>query len=156
MNHQMKTARASGWSALLLCYFFTAHIQVAQADGLLVEVFTDSFHLPDLGPGRTDITTIVYDLSEPKQAEQALANELRLPADPESAMKIARTYLQSHGLELARKMGDAHKSHQKAIAYGISRDPALVINHEAIFYGTTDVLEAVRQYQIWQEARVKP
>lgn len=160
MNQHIKWYRKSAWLIGWLCMLLSEPSQTAQAQTLLlVEVFTDALQGPprsDVGPGRSEITTTVYDLSAPKQAAQALANELHLPADPASAMTLARTYLQRHGLELASRVGQAQISHQKALAYGLTRYPALVINQEAIVYGSTDVLEAVRQYRSWQAARGKP
>jgi integrating conjugative element protein (TIGR03757 family) len=159
MNQHITYHRKSAWLIAWLCLLLSGPSQAVQAEGVLVEVFTDTLQGPprsDLGPGRSEITTMVYDLSAPKQAAQALVNELHLPADPASAMTLARTYLQRHGLELASRVGQAQVSHQKAIAYGLTRYPALVINQEAIVYGSTDVLEAVRQYRSWQAARGKP
>jgi integrating conjugative element protein (TIGR03757 family) len=159
MNQHITYHRKSAWLIGWLCLLLSGLSQTAQAEPLLVEVFTDALQGPppsDVGPGRSEITTTVYDLSAPQQAAQALANELRLPADPASAMTEAKTYLQRHGLELASKVGQAQISHQKALAYGLTRYPALVINQEAIVYGSTDVQEAVRQYRSWQAAKGKP
>jgi integrating conjugative element protein (TIGR03757 family) len=129
----------------------------AAGDGLTVEVFTtldrplaESTSEAD-GLGRPQLQ--VYQLDGLSQLEAALSRDL--PPEPEAARaEVLRRIAQLDRDEMAAGR-QAASGLIAALAYGIDRYSAVVINGEAVVYGLTDVNEALRHYADWRESKAK-
>lgn len=140
---------AAGLLCLLLAQDVTAN------ERLKVELFVDSRQLAgpwsSLAATHPDLDLTVYDLAAPK----VLAAQLGagLPKDPEAAKQIAQKRINDQKGQLAERLRSAYAGLSRAMALGLNRTPALVVNEEAILYGSADIDEALNRYRQWQEHR---
>lgn len=116
-----------------------------------VEVFVEH-PLAINGIPNTDIT--VFDLSR-KDAVKATAPHF--PPNPETAQTMAKAWLESsEGKTFVLNLKAAYAGHSKMIAYGVLKIPAIVFdNGKYVVYGTTDVMQAVRDYDDYIKSHKK-
>lgn len=107
-----------------------------------IEVFVE-LPLVVTGIPNTDIT--VFDLSR-KDAVKATAPHF--PPNSETAQVMAKAWLNSpEGKSYVQNMKAAYAGHSKMIVYGVLKVPAIVFDSgKFVIYGTTDVLQAVKDY----------
>ena len=95
----------------------------------------------------------IYKIDGLHQLETSLSAQL--PNDAAAAQRVA---LQRIG-QLKHNDRDALRNAAvglaKALEYRLDRYPAIVINREAVVYGTTDVELAVSRYRSWREERAR-
>lgn len=107
-----------------------------------IEVFVE-LPLVVTGIPNTDIT--VFDLSR-KDALKATAPHF--PPNPETAQIMAKAWLNSpEGKSYVQNLKAAYAGHSKMIVYGVLKVPAIVFDSgKFVIYGTTDVVQAVKDY----------
>jgi integrating conjugative element protein (TIGR03757 family) len=135
------------WPALLL-FSLNGYAEIAVTK---VEVFVEH-PLAVIGIPNTDIT--VFDLSR-KDAVKATAPHF--PPNPETAQTMAKAWLESpEGKAFVLNLKAAYAGHSKMIAYEVLKVPAIVFDKgKYVIYGTTDVMQAVRDYDDYIKSHKK-
>ena len=87
-----------------------------------------------------NIRTIYLDLPANLEAELS-AN---LPADPEAAQT---TFNQRMTPELAARLTQAHQDVADAWSMGVTKVPAVVVDHRYVVYGETDIRRALERIE---------
>jgi integrating conjugative element protein (TIGR03757 family) len=131
-----------GWVCFL--WYVLAQQSVAQNDRPITDI--DIFVAQPLMVASIPNTHItVFDLSRREILE---ANTPEFPPDPAIAETMAKTWLDSAaGKAYVRELQAAYVGHSKMITYGVLKIPAIVFDQgKFVIYGTTDVSEAVREY----------
>lgn len=85
--------------------------------------------------------TIVYELDAQARLEERLSRDL--PGEPEAAARIADERIKAGGLALQKELVRAGTGLSRAIALGIDRVPAIVVDGRWVAYGETDVAKVV-------------
>lgn len=116
-----------------------------------IEVFVE-LPLVVTGIPNTDIT--VFDLSR-KDAVKATAPHF--PPNSETAQVMAKAWLNSpEGKSYVQNLKAAYAGHSKMIVYGVLKVPAIVFDSgKFVIYGTTDVMQAVKDYDDYMLAHKK-
>ena len=118
----------------------TGTVALGAAPPVRVEVFANSaIHLTN-ADGAT-----VYLVDGLQLLEAELSQGL--PKTQAEAEKIARERMQRMGAALRTRAANAAQGITLAVAYGIDRVPAIVLDGKAIVYGVTDVARAVALYR---------
>ena len=135
------------WPALLFVSL-DAYAEIAVTK---VEVFVEH-PLAVSGIPNTDIT--VFDLSR-KDAVKATAPHF--PPNPETAQTMAKAWLESpEGKAFVLNLKAAYAGHSRMIAYEVLKVPAIVFDKgKYVIYGTTDVMQAVRDYDDYIKSHKK-
>jgi integrating conjugative element protein (TIGR03757 family) len=131
-----------GWVCFL--WYVLAQQSVAQNDRPITDI--DIFVAQPLVVASIPNTHItVFDLSRREMLE---AKSPEFPPEPLLAEKMAKTWLASEeGKKYLHELQAAYVGHSKMIAYGVLKIPAIVFDKgKFVIYGTTDVSEAVREY----------
>jgi integrating conjugative element protein (TIGR03757 family) len=116
-----------------------------------IEVFTarDRPIQPPSSDDRASLPPIeVYEIDGITRFEVGLSDEL--PADPEMAQRLIRKRLERID---ASRLDHARQSVAgliNAAEYGVDRYPAIVFDGDAVFYGVTNIDEALRHYRQWK------
>lgn len=127
----------SARTQLLRLTMLSALVLPAVATAGSVEVFT----LATLPPIAVPAGTIVYELDAQARLEERLSRDL--PGDPEAATRIADERIKAGGVALQQELVRAGTGLSRAIALGINRVPAIVIDGRWVAYGETDVAKAL-------------
>jgi len=90
----------------------------------------------------------VHVLGHIQRIEAALSD--KLSNQPVPAKRLALQRLQGMDTRTRERMQHSARGLAKAMQFGIDRAPAIVINSQAVVYGTIDVRAAIAQYQAWQ------
>lgn len=123
----------------------------AWADGLIIEVFTDSRHFATpILPRGLAVNLSTFDLSAPDRLSESLS--AGLPNDPVAAEALAAQRINANPA-LENQLKGAWQGHGLALDYGITRVPAWVFNGEAVVYGNVPLTEALGHYQRWQQGK---
>jgi len=137
---------------LLVAVLFPALLQAASPSISMpssIEVFTNGRH-PISGATSASVPVQIYDLDAPDRLEDALSADL--PPDPEQAKTIALKRLNNLGPELADMVNQAYEGVAKAMSYELTKIPAVVFDDGAsVIYGISDINEAIKLYQAWQQ-----
>jgi integrating conjugative element protein (TIGR03757 family) len=91
----------------------------------------------------------VYELDGIQHIEVQLSQGLT--ADPEESKRIVLQRIQQLDQTGRAQAQRAAMGLAKAMQYGIDRYPAIVLDGEVAIYGVTDIRDALRRYQQWQE-----
>ena len=107
-----------------------------------IEIFTDA---PLMVPAVPRTIISVFDLSRVDAIKKTAP---RFPPDPELAAAQAKAWFASEeGKSYVEKLKNAYESRTKLVAYGVRKIPAIVFDGgKFVIYGTTDVLQAVDDY----------
>jgi integrating conjugative element protein (TIGR03757 family) len=116
------------------------------AVGVDLIVITDSAN-----PIQATTPARVVELDLPARIEAELA--VGLPADPSQAAATVRHRLREGGPRLQRKMAHAYEDVAEAWALGITKLPAVVIDHRYVVYGDPDVTSAVARIASFRSSR---
>jgi integrating conjugative element protein (TIGR03757 family) len=139
----MKTINKIVAMALLTSIGFSlpSHAQ----DARMIEVFTDQPAFVDRLAGAT---VVHYDLSELDRLKQT--GLPHLPANESLAKEKAIAFFASpEGAKFKEGIKGAMRGHQKMMRYNLQKIPAVVFDQgKYVVYGTTDVAEAARLYQV--------
>ncbi|HAF2412776.1 TPA: TIGR03757 family integrating conjugative element protein [Salmonella enterica] len=109
-----------------------------------IHVFTDLAHpVHSVPPG---VTVVELDAGE------RLENELSagLPADPAQAARLVQRRLEREGSTLQHRLATAYQGVTKAWVLGVSKIPAVVVDHRYVIYGEPDVglaLTSITRYR---------
>lgn len=114
--------------------------------GVDLLVITDSTH-----PIQVTAQARVIELDLPARIEADLARGL--PADPAQAAATVRHRLRAGGRELQKRMAQAYEGVAEAWALGITKLPAVVIDHRYVVYGDPDVTGAVARIESFRRSR---
>ncbi|MGR0116397.1 TIGR03757 family integrating conjugative element protein [Ralstonia pseudosolanacearum] len=101
-----------------------------------VLVVTDGDH-----PVASDGNARIVRLDAPLAIEAELA--ANLPADPNLATRIVQQRLRGGTDELQRRLREAYQGVTEAWTLGITKIPAVVVDHRYVVYGESDVARAV-------------
>lgn len=114
-------------------------------DARVIEVFTDEPAFVDRLAGAT---VVHYDLSELDRLKKT--GLPRLPANESQAKEMAIAFFASpEGAKFKEDIKGAMRGHQKMMRYSLQKIPAVVFDQgKYVVYGTTDVAEAARLYQV--------
>jgi integrating conjugative element protein (TIGR03757 family) len=91
----------------------------------------------------------VVDLDAPARIEAALS--AKLPSDPARAEAIARARLMDDGM--AKRLLAAYRGVQEARTLGVSKLPALVVDHRYVIYGEADTARAIGRIEQYRRRR---
>jgi integrating conjugative element protein (TIGR03757 family) len=120
-------------------------VAIAGDDFSSIEVFTDS-----RTPVRNNHSSAtVYKVDRIDRLQQVLSEGL--PSDPETAKQAALHRFQGMDAQISSELENAAKGLVQAMQYGIDRYPAIVFDGKTVVYGVTDVQDATRIYEQWQE-----
>ncbi len=92
----------------------------------------------------------VVNQDEAQRQEETLSADL--PEDSLQAASIFRTRLQNHP-EISRQLADAYQGVVDALALGIQKIPAVVVDRRYVVYGEQDVNKAVSRIQAFRESQ---
>ena len=95
----------------------------------------------------------IYKIDGLHQLETSLSAQL--PNDAAAAQRVALQRIGQLKHDDRDALRNAAVGLAKALEYRLDRYPAIVINREAVVYGTTDVELAVNRYQSWREERAR-
>lgn len=139
----MKTTNKIVAMALLGCIGFGQ--QLHAQDARVIEVFTDEPAFVDRLAGAT---VVHYDLSELDRLKKT--GLPRLPANESQAKEMAIAFFASpEGAKFKEDIKGAMRGHQKMMRYSLQKIPAVVFDQgKYVVYGTNDVAEAARLYQV--------
>ncbi len=150
--------RFVSWGALVLVILVGNVAQATQrvvVHPYLVEVFTTT-DLPVTGEADINRQPIyreselhVYKLDGIQRIEAKLSKGLT--ADPEQAKRVALQRIQQLDASGRTQMQRTAMGLAKVVQYGVDRYPAIMFDGEVVIYGVTDIREALRLYQQWQE-----
>ncbi|UQS92852.1 TIGR03757 family integrating conjugative element protein [Pseudomonas chlororaphis subsp. piscium] len=110
-----------------------------------VHVFTDRAHPVRGAPTDADVTQLDVGL----QLEDELA--AALPADPEQAAAVVQRRLEQGGAALQRRLAAAYQGVAEAWSLGVTKVPAIVVDHRYVIYGEPDValaLARIARYRV--------
>ena len=137
---------------LLIAVLFPALLQAAAPGASMpssIEVYTNSRY-PISGTGSASVPVQIYDLDAPDRLEDALSADL--PLNPEQAKTIVLKRLNDLGAELADMVDQAYEGVTKAMSYELTKIPAIVFDDGvSVIYGISDINEAIKHYQLWQQ-----
>ncbi|AZD86883.1 hypothetical protein C4K14_4061 [Pseudomonas chlororaphis subsp. aureofaciens] len=83
------------------------------------------------------------------QLEDELA--AALPADPEQAAAVVQRRLEQGGAALQRRLAAAYQGVAEAWSLGVTKVPAIVVDHRYVIYGEPDValaLARIARYRV--------
>ncbi|MCP1107762.1 TIGR03757 family integrating conjugative element protein [Serratia nevei] len=84
---------------------------------------------------------IVTELDAGIRLEDELGADL--PADADQAATAVQRRLQAGGPALQRRLADAYQGVAKAWSLGVTKVPAVVVDHRYVVYGEPDVAQAL-------------
>ena len=136
-RHRPAVMLAAALCAALLC-------PVASAVDVLV--VTDSRH-----PVQAPAGARVIELDQATRIEAELASHL--PTDPQQAEALVRQRLREGGEALQRRIGHAYQGVADAWGLGITKIPAVVVDHRYVVYGEPDVARAVARINAYRSTQ---
>jgi len=110
-----------------------------------IVAFTDAQH-----PMRNADGARVVRLDAPAELEGSLGAQL--PADPVQAEAIVRQRLAQGGAGLQQRLAIAYQGVADAWGLGITKIPAVVVEHRYVVYGESDVARAVARINAYRSA----
>jgi len=110
-----------------------------------VWVVTDSQH-----PVQTVLGARVVELDAPSRIRRELS--AHLPADPKQAAALVQQRLQRGGPELQRQLAGAYQGVVDAWQLGVTKVPAVVVDHRYVVYGEPNVARALSWIEVYRRS----
>lgn len=139
----MRSFRPYGSLLFAIGFWGMLFAPITWADEILV--VTDSFH-----PVQAAAGVRIIQLDRPHHIKARLSQDL--PADPAQSTLLARQRLQEGGTTLQQELITAHQDVIDAWSLGITKIPAIVVDHHFVIYGENDVEKAVARIAQYREA----
>ena len=105
-----------------------------------VRAFTDRNHPIEARGG-----VRVVELDAAARIESSLAADL--PSDPAESATIVQQRLKDGGDALQRRLADAYQGVTDAWSLGVTKIPAVVVDHRYVVYGETNVSRALARIE---------